>query len=204
EKVRANTVYVVGGTGFYFQAIEKGLYSVSQTPPELKEEIENWLSTPEGLEAGYRELKGLDPEATAKISEQDAYRIGRALELIRCEKKTLTQIQKEFAEQAKPFPYPLKKIGIHLTREQLEPRIQARTKKMLEHGLIEEVEALMKKGLETWAPLRSVGYKETVQFLKENKSRQWLYDEICLRTLQLAKKQKTWFKRDPQIEWLTP
>lgn len=207
EKVRSTgvqTIYVVGGTGFYFQALEKGLFPVSQTPPELKADIETWLSSPEGLAEGYRELQKLDPEAAAKISSADAYRIGRAFELIRHEKKSLSQIQKDFAAQAVPFPYPLKKIGLNLSREELAPRISARTQTMLAGGLIEEVESLLKRGLDEWAPLKSVGYKEAVQFIRDNKSREWLVDEITLRTLQLAKKQKTWFKRDNEIEWLRP
>lgn len=204
HKISADKIIVVGGTGFYFQALEKGLFDVAEVAPELKAEIEEWLSSEEGLKEAYAELIKLDPRAAEKISSQDAYRIGRAFELMRSENKTLTQIQGEFQEKGWPFPYPYAKMGLSLGREDLVPLIQRRTEKMIHEGLVDEVEGLLREGLRDWAPLRSVGYKETIQFIEEKKSLQWLREEICLRTLQLAKKQRTWFKRDAEAKWFHP
>ena len=73
---------------------------------------------------------------------------------------------------------------------------------MLELGLVDEVKGLLSQGLESWAPLQSVGYKEVLMMLKENKNEAWLKEEIIKNTMRLAKKQRTWFQRDPEILWL--
>lgn len=72
---------------------------------------------------------------------------------------------------------------------------------MLEVGLIEEVKSCLDQGLENWAPLSSVGYKECLQFLKENQNQDWLLEEIIKSTMKLTKKQKTWFQRDKDLTW---
>lgn len=194
-------VFVVGGTGFYYQAIEKGMYPVRQTPPEIQKEVAEILKTPEGAQSLYEELQRRDPEAASKIHPQDHYRLGRAMELIRAEGKSLTQIQKEFAEKQTPFPYPLLKIGLRWEREELRRRVQSRTEKMLQAGLVEEVRALVARGFAGWAALQSVGYKEVLEYLKGGRSEDWLREEIVQNTMGLAKKQRTWFQRDPEIRW---
>ncbi|MGZ3797733.1 MAG: tRNA (adenosine(37)-N6)-dimethylallyltransferase MiaA, partial [Pseudobdellovibrionaceae bacterium] len=202
EKLPAESpVFVVGGTGFYFQAIEKGMYPVRKTSPEIQNQIASILKNPEGAKELYAEFQRLDPEAAKKIHPQDHYRLGRAMELIRSEGKTLTQIQKEFNERQAPFPYPLLKLGLRWDREVLRQRVILRTQKMLDAGLVREVEDLLRRGFEDWPALQSVGYKETIQFLTEGKSSQWLFENIVQNTMGLAKRQRTWFQRDPAIHW---
>ncbi len=75
---------------------------------------------------------------------------------------------------------------------------------MLKKGLIEETKSAIDQGWRDWAPLRSVGYKETVDFLDQKISREELGSEITLHTQQLAKKQRTWFKRDKEVKWFHP
>lgn len=194
--------FVVGGTGFYFQAIEKGLYPVRQTPVEIQKEVAEILKTEEGVKALYEEFQRLDPEAALKIHPQDHYRLGRAMELIRAEGKSLSQIQKEFSEKQKPFPYPLLKLGLRWEREALRERVQRRTEKMLKAGLVEEVQNLVARGFGKWSALQSVGYKEVLEYLREGHSESWLKEAIVQNTMGLAKKQRTWFQRDAQIVWL--
>jgi len=194
--------WVVGGTGFYFQALEKGMYPVRHVKPEIKERVAQEMEAPGGLASLYAELLNRDPEAARKIASQDAYRIGRAIELIRGEGKTVSEIQKNFSEMATPFPYPLLKVGIQRSREELVQKISLRTNKMIQDGLVEEVQGLLRKGLRNWAPLSSVGYKETVQMLESKGSQSWLLEEINRNTIRLTKKQRTWFRRDPQIHWI--
>ncbi|WP_413287902.1 tRNA (adenosine(37)-N6)-dimethylallyltransferase MiaA [Bdellovibrio sp. HCB337] len=193
--------FVVGGTGFYFQAIEKGMYPVRQTPPEIQKEIADILTTEEGAKKLFEEFQRFDPEAAQKIHPQDHYRLGRAMELIRAEGKSLTQIQKEFADTQAPFPYPLLKIGLRWDREVLKERVKLRTQKMLDAGLIQEVKDLVARGYGEWSALQSVGYKEVLEYLRDGKSEQWLFDEIVQNTMGLAKRQRTWFQRDPNIHW---
>lgn len=202
EQLPENTpAFVVGGTGFYFQAIEKGMYPVRQTPPEIQKEIAAILTTEEGAKQLYAEFRQRDPEAAQKIHAQDHYRLGRAMELIRAEGKTLTQIQKEFADLQAPFPYPLLKIGLRWERETLKKRVELRTRKMIEAGLIAEVQELVNRGFASWSALQSVGYKEALEFLQENRDETWLFEEIVKNTMGLAKKQRTWFQRDADIHW---
>lgn len=194
-------VFVVGGTGFYFMAIEKGMYPVLPVSDEIKQTVDREMQTPGGPEKMYQELLAKDPEYGEKIHLSDHYRIGRAIELIRSQGKSVTQIQKEFAESRTPFPFPLLKIGPSWDREKLKERIDLRTKKMIESGLIEEVRGLQDEGLETWAPMSSVGYKETLSYLRNEISRDVLQEEIAKNTRQLAKRQRTWFQRDKDIHW---
>ena len=203
-KGRVPVAFVVGGTGFYFQALEKGMYSIGPSNPEVQKLIEQELNAdPAAL---YRELQEKDPVAARKISPADHYRIGRALEIIRTHGKTLTKIQQEFEEQRALFPYPLLKLGIKASREDLAPRVLARTKSMLAKGLLAEVEGLLKAGFREWAPLESVGYKEAKDYLTGRSTAQneeELEGLINTATFQLAKKQRTWFQRDQEVNWAT-
>jgi len=117
----------------------------------------------------------------------------------------MTQIQKKFEEAGKKdFPYLSHKMGLHLERSELLPLVESRTESMLKEGLIEEVEGLSKRGFEDWSPLNSVGYKEVKAFLSGKLKQSELKQEISLATMKLAKKQRTWFKRDPDIHWFHP
>ncbi|WP_374079633.1 tRNA (adenosine(37)-N6)-dimethylallyltransferase MiaA [Bdellovibrio bacteriovorus] len=196
-------VFVVGGTGFYFMAIEKGMYPVLPVSAEIQKTVAEELQTPGGAEKLHQELLQNDPEYGAKIHLSDHYRIGRAIELIRSQGKSVTQIQAEFAESRSEFPFPLLKIGPSWDREVLKDRIALRTQKMLDQGLVKEVQGLLDEGLESWAPMSSVGYKETIAFVKGELTQEELFEEISKNTRQLAKRQRTWFQRDKDIHWFS-
>lgn len=205
EKIPVETpIFLVGGTGFYFQAIEKGMFEIAPVSDELKMQIVTEMSLPGGPERLYKELSEKDPAATEKIFPKDHYRIGRALELLRSQGgRTLSEIRKEFESQATPFPYLYRKVMPEWPREILSERIFLRTQKMLKAGLIEEVQSLLNEGLESWAPLQSVGYLETIEYLKrigtsEALTREELTNLIATKTRQLAKRQRTWFQRDAE------
>lgn len=221
-------VIVVGGTGFYFQAIEKGMYPLEELSPEIREKVEEELKTQVGRDNLYAELKSADPQYAQKISINDSYRLARAIEIIRGHKKTVTEVQSEFSN--KKLLNPLK-IGVHWESDELRKRISNRVDKMISDGLVDEVKDLLSLNLEDWAPLKSVGYKETIDYLKsdinlsksssgdgsstgnENGSGSLkpksdelklveLKQLITMHTAQLAKKQKTWFQRDKEIIWI--
>lgn len=202
-KDKYSLIFVVGGTGFYFQAIEKGMYPVLGIDPVLRDKIATHLKEdPLGL---YELLKKQDPDYAQKISPQDHYRLGRAMEILWGEGKTVTQVKKDFENKEKNFPYPLLKLGVTLSKELLLLRVQQRTEKMLKKGLVKEVEDLIRAGWGSWEALSSVGYKETLAYLQgQYKSREELAKMITQGTMQLIKKQKTWFRRDPEIYWLEP
>lgn len=205
EKIKSqySLIFVVGGTGFYFQALEKGMYPVLGVSQELRLKISQRLqSNPQDL---YRELQERDPVYAQKISPQDHYRLGRAMEIIWGENKTVTQVKSEFENREKSLPYPLLKLGVHLSKPELQKRVEVRTQKMLNAGLIQEVQKLRQDGWGDWEALRSVGYKETMDFLDGRLGSQTDLEKIIIQgTMQLIKKQKTWFRRDNEIQWVEP
>ncbi len=203
EKIPAEqVVFLVGGSGFYFQAVEKGLFPVGKASPELREELESELKLPQGAEKLFKELQEKDPESALKISINDHYRLVRALEIIRAENTTLTEIKRSFSEQATKPDYRILKIGLGCSREELWKRIHIRAEEMVKSGLRQEVQGLLDQGLGEWAPLSSVGYMQARASIREAHSDAWLIESITVATRQLSKKQKTWFKRDKEIFWI--
>jgi tRNA dimethylallyltransferase len=192
-------VFGVGGSGFYIQALEKGMFDVPKPDPETDAGVRREAAE-KGMVFMYRSLEQLDPEYAEKISPNDAYRILRALIIIRETGKKVSELQRDF--KGEPFPFPLLKLGLSPSREELLPRIRKRTHEMLKAGLVGEVKALMDEGFGEWPALMSVGYKECRAFLRGEISEEKLAQAIVEKTMQLAKKQKTWFKRDKEIHWL--
>lgn len=197
---------IVGGTGFYVQALEKGMYNVPQIQPELKQQIEDEIKE-YGNEKAYKELIDFDPET--KIHINDAYRIGRALELKRAFNLKMSELKiqallNDDSETKFKLPFPFIKIGVDVDREVLVSNIAKRTKKMLQAGFIDEVKALLDEGYSDWAPMNSVGYSEVKEFLAGRIAQADLEEMINQSTRQLTKKQKTWFKRDPETKWVNP
>lgn len=190
-------MYIVGGSGFYIQALEKGLFEIPDVEAKIKEDVRN-----ESIERLYQELKAKDPKYAEKVKPQDSYRIRRAVEVIRGTTKTFTHFRESF--KSEKFPYPIFKIGLRLPKVQLVEQIKRRVVTMLGNGLIEETRGLLEKNLEEWPALKSVGYKECVQHLKNEIDATELENAIVHSTTQLAKRQSTWFKRDMDIHWFDP
>jgi tRNA dimethylallyltransferase len=199
---RRKPIFVVGGSGFYLQALEKGMFSAPAANPQIVAKWTEYL-TKCGQQDLHAELVCRDPVYAAKIPDADTYRIIRALTLFEETGKSMRMIQDEFDEikKQKSMPWPHLKIGLSLSRAQLRDRVRARVQAMRTAGLEQEVADLVKDGFSDWGPMSSVGYKETLQYLKDQVSAtQWL-ENIETSTMQLAKKQMTWFKRDPSIFW---
>lgn len=222
-----SVVFVVGGTGFYFQALEKGMFEIGASNEQVKAQVEQELKQVGGPERLFAELKSMDPQTAEKISMNDHYRLGRFVEIIRSHGLPVSQLQENLKLKQRPFPYPLLKLGIWMERDQLEPIVKVRTEKMLQAGWLTEVKNIIKKYPQAvtaegvWAPLESVGYYQVLEFLQQQKlledsieassvrlshftkeQLQALSQSINTATLQLTKKQRTWFKRDKDIHWL--
>jgi tRNA dimethylallyltransferase len=194
---------VVGGTGFYLQALEKGMYSTGPVNSEILKKIEAQLADGQA-EQLWRELNAVDPETAVKISINDHYRLGRAMEIYRGHKRIPSEVRKEFRESQRLFPYPLMKLRLRCERSWLADRIAKRIHQWMQQGWVDEVRDLLDQGLENWAPLASVGFLEVKQSLlaATGFKQSELEALICTRTLQLAKKQRTWFQRDPEMHVL--
>ncbi len=195
-------IFVVGGTGFYFMAIEKGMYPVLPVPEGVKRQVADEMNEVKGPLRLLLEVQQVDPEYGARLHLADHYRIGRAVELIRSQGKSITQIQNDFERSRVEFPHDLLKVAPFWERAILTERIERRTRLMLQKGLIEEVRGLVDQRLSEWSPLRSVGYREVVSALSGLIDETKLCAEISRSTKQLAKRQQTWFQRDQQLNWL--
>lgn len=194
----ATPLFIVGGTGFYIQALEKGMYDVEPVPAEIRNQIESELLK-DGAEKLYLELKTKDPKT--QIHVNDHYRLVRALEIIRFTGKTPTDLKNNANLNKNHLQFPHIKIGFDFEKNILEENVRLRTKQMIKNGIIDETQFFLKQKMDQWAPLASVGFKETVQYLNEGKDQEWLFENIVKGTMGLIKKQKTWFKRDQTILW---
>lgn len=192
-------VFGVGGSGFYIQALEKGMFDVPKPDPQIDALVRAECASLEPSQV-YQKLVSLDPEYAEEISPNDSYRIVRALVIIRDSGKKVSELKREFRPQV--FPFPILKLGINPSREELLPRVEKRTAEMLEAGLLEEVAQLVRDGFADWPALQSVGYREALKHLNGEIVAKDLQAQIVEKTMQLAKKQRTWFKRDIEIEWL--
>ncbi len=194
---------VVGGSGFYIQALERGMYPLLKVEDNIRlkvrEDFENL-----GGEKLWLELQALDPESAQKISPKDSYRTMRALEVLRSGQKSMLKAHDEFKNQESELHknFIVKKIALDLDRDHLRGRVQLRTEQMLSNHWIEEVQTLRARGLAEWSPMKSVGYFEISEFLNEKMKRHELNEKIVTSTMQLAKKQRTWFRRDLETHWI--
>jgi len=183
---------VVGGTGFYIKAL---LYGLLETPP-ASEEVRRELSKLP-TEALYRELLSVDPEYARRIGEKDRKRIIRALEVYRLTGKPLSSF-KIWSEKPR---YPFLGYFLYRNRPELYRRIEDRVDSQVERGLLSEAEWLLKFGEDTTA-FQALGYKEMVDYLKGKKSLEEAVKTLKKRTKEFAKRQFTWFRKEPGFKWV--
>jgi tRNA dimethylallyltransferase len=182
-----------GGTGFYIQAVVDGII-IPRVKPDWKLRVELEKQSTEEL---FTQLKKLDPHRAKTIESKNKRRLIRAVEIIMTTKKPVPAISK------KPLPYSVLMVGINLPKQELEKRIEKRVKRMLKMGLEKEVKILVEKYGWGIPALQTIGYQEWKDYWKGNIKKRELIDLIVLRTKQFAKRQLTWFKRDPNIHWLS-
>ncbi|MBD2000956.1 tRNA (adenosine(37)-N6)-dimethylallyltransferase MiaA [Leptolyngbya sp. FACHB-541] len=184
---------LVGGTGLYIRAITQGL-QIPRVPPQAK--LRSQLQAL-GQPQCYAFLKQIDPVSAQKIHLNDAVRTLRALEVYYTTGKPISQQQGEH-----PPSYPILQIGLDcVTLDRLAQRIEQRTQQMLDAGLIAEVTQLCQKYGYDLPLLNTLGYQEVKQYLTGDISLQAAKEQIVLHTRQFAKRQRTWFHGDRQIEW---
>ena len=197
---RHKRVLLVGGSGLYLKALTRGMFKAPPSDLYIKNQIEEEMKT-KGAASLYEELQKVDPEIAKTIHPHDRYRIIRALEVFRVSGKKFS----DYREKHKPNgESKFIKMGLQVERAGLHKRIEQRTKKMLEQGLIEEVKGLSQKYLLSCKPFKSVGYKETLLFLENKISYNDLEIQITQETRALARRQMTWFRGDQEIQWCEP
>jgi tRNA dimethylallyltransferase len=197
EKLKnKNVIILVGGTGFYLQALIKGMYDIPKIPSNIKERLKLELKE-SGKDHLYERLNSIDSSYAAQISSQDTYRVLRGLEIFEGTGKTPSEIRNLF--KAQPPEFNVIQIGLNLKKEALKARILLRTEKMLKSGLVDEVKNLIEKYGADIKPLSSVGYREVKDFLIMALDENQLASKINESTVKLVKRQLTWFSRDCRV-----
>ncbi|WRH67350.1 MAG: tRNA (adenosine(37)-N6)-dimethylallyltransferase MiaA [Planktothrix sp. GU0601_MAG3] len=185
-------ILLVGGTGLYIKSIVRGM-KIPRVAPEL--ELRSQL---EGLGQVqcYQILQQIDPMAAQKIHGNDRVRTLRALEVYYITGRPISEQQGE-----NPPEYPILQIGLNCEPEVLIHRIQKRTEDMIERGFVQEVENLCQKYGTDLSLLGTLGYQEIKQYLAGDISLETAKELIVLHTRQFAKRQRTWFRAIPEIQW---
>jgi tRNA dimethylallyltransferase len=183
---------LVGGTGLYIRSIVQGMKIPKVLPQlELRSQLESL-----GQSQLYPMLQQVDPVATQKIHPHDLVRTLRALEVYYVTGIPISQQQGE-----NPPPYPILQIGLDCDAHAIGDRIGRRTEQMITDGLVAEVEYLCQKYGSDLSLLNTLGYKEIKQYLAGEISLATAKELTILHTRQFAKRQRTWFRADSQIEW---
>lgn len=193
---------LVGGTMFYFHALEFGLSDLPSADPEIRERL-SAEAAQSGWEVLHRRLQAVDPPSAARIHPNDAQRIQRALEIHELTGQSLSDLAS--ATQRASLPYRLIKIALWpQDRSKLHARIEQRFHLMLEQGFLSEVEKLYTRGdLKPDMPsVRTVGYRQAWEYLTEKVSYSQMTERAIAATRQFAKRQITWLRRYPDIHVL--
>ena len=198
---KGKTPIVVGGTGLYVNSLIYGIdYQDMEYDKEYRNKLMEKAETEEGLKSLYEEALKIDPEAMEKISPNDKKRITRVLEIYK--QTGMTKTKQEELSRLKEIKYDYRVFAITMPREELYERINLRVDLMIKDGLIEEVESLLKKYKNFPTAMQGLGYKEVVEYLNGEYSKEEMIDKIKQETRHYAKRQLTWFRRNKEIIWL--
>ena len=194
----SNYALMSGGSMMYIDAVCDGIDDIPTIDDITRETMKRRLEE-EGLEKLCEELQRLDPEYYAIVDRQNPKRVVHALEICTMTGKTYTSFRKR---EKKQRPFKIIKIGLNLDRDELYHRINVRVDQMMQQGLLKEAESVY--ALRKQNALNTVGYKELFIYLEG----QWPLEEAIERikgnTRRYARKQLTWYKKDPNIRWFHP
>lgn len=196
---RGKLPIVVGGTGLYLRALLEGLFPGPERSEELRERLRQRV---EQRGSGYLHslLHRLDPAAAAKVHARDTPKLIRAIEICIASRQKMTDMWKRGRDPLTGFR--VLRLGLNPDRDQLYQRINARAQRMFECGLAEETQRLLEKYGEAARPLSSLGYKQAVQLLRREIDRNGAVAAAQRAHRNYAKRQMTWFRREPDVRWL--
>jgi tRNA dimethylallyltransferase len=198
-KQRENLPIVVGGTGLYLRALLDGLFAGPQRSEELRERLRARM---ESRGSGYlhRILRRLDRAAAEKIHANDAPKVIRAIEVCLVSRQKMTDRWQQGREPLRGFR--ILRLGLDPDRKILYERINRRAQQMFDAGLIEETRRLLEAyGNAAW-PLSPLGYKQAAQHLRGEVTREQAVLAAQQAHRNYAKRQMTWFRREPDVHWL--
>jgi tRNA dimethylallyltransferase len=200
-RLRRKLAVITAGTGLYLRALLEGLADAPARSEELRERLRK-TARRSGPVRLHRILARLDPEASSRIAERDTQKVIRALELRLLTRKTVGEIHR--GGRTPLEGYSILKIGLLPPRVALYARIDSRVKNMMAAGWLNEVRRLIALGIpEDAKPFEFIGYSQFRQHLAEQISLAEAIRSIQQATRNLAKRQITWFRREPGVTWLS-
>jgi tRNA dimethylallyltransferase len=194
--------FIVGGTGLYIRSLLGGLVELPPSDPMLRERLHLECDL-KGAPKLHQQLARLDPERAESIHPNDRLRIIRALEIIEQTRQPASDLVKQhrFGNQE----FLALKLCLQVEKEQLYDRINARSEKMIDCGLVEETKRLMKKG---YGPhlksMTAIGYRHILKYLQGEWSLQKATETLKRDTRRYAKRQMTWFRAEPDMIHMVP
>ncbi|MGB9804085.1 tRNA (adenosine(37)-N6)-dimethylallyltransferase MiaA [Desulfofundulus sp.] len=197
---RGKLPLLVGGTGLYVRSvIEPYHFTSAGVDEDFRRELAKEAEE-KGPQAVYRRLLEVDPETAVRVHPNNLKRVIRALEVYHLTGRPMSSALRQVGE--KP-PYKLLIVGLTMDRQSLYRRIEVRVDRMMEMGLVEEVKGLLERGYSPrLTSMQGLGYKEIIAYLQGLCSLDEAVYLLKRNTRRFAKRQFTWFKRDPRINWV--
>lgn len=193
-----NVIIMVGGTGLYIKAFCEGFDAIPEIEPLIRQQIcDNYEKN--GISWLQNQLKEKDPEFYQSGEMKNPQRMMRALEVIESTGNSILFFRKGKKLKRE---FSITKIGLELPKDELVSRINRRVDKMMEEGLLHEVIGL--SPYKSLNALQTVGYSELFNYLDGKISLEEAIERIKINTRQYAKRQLTWFRKDPEIKWFGP
>ena len=197
---RNKRVMAVGGAGLYFRGLIDGLFEGPGGDAEIRAKLQREADE-HGNIALHERLRRCDPEAANRIHPNNRVKVIRALEVYELTGQPISALQQQW-KMNKPR-YLFRAFGLNMPREVLYRRIEERVDQMVEIGLIEEVKGLLDQGYpRSCVAMQSFGYKELIDHLDGKRTLDEAIALLKQNTRRFAKRQLTWFRNDPRIEWL--
>ena len=198
---RGKSPIIVGGTGLYMDALIRGNAFAPCPSTGRREELEA-LAASQGIEAVIEKLQKVDPESAARLHPSDQKRIVRAMEVYLETGMTITEHNRK-TQEIPPKYHPIRFALTDRQRQTLYDRIDRRVDTMVEAGLIEEIQGLLARGIpEKCTAMQAIGYKEFVAALHGACSLEEAAGQVKQSSRRYAKRQLTWFRRNPENIWL--
>lgn len=198
-KSRGHLPILVGGTGLYLRALLEGLFPGPPRSDGLRERLREQAKA-HGPNYLHRVLQRLDKPAAENIHANDTPKLIRAIEVCLASRQKMTELWRQRRDGLRGFS--ILRIGLDPDRQALYERINQRAGKMFDQGLIEETKRLVEKYGGAVAPLSSLGYKQAGQFLRGEVTREQALQAAQQAHRNYAKRQMTWFRREPEVHWL--
>ena len=196
---RNKPIIAVGGTALYIKALLYGLFEGPGSDEQIRAQLRKRAET-EGLEQLYRELSQIDPIIAERVSHNDAKRIIRALEVYQLTGKPISSLQKQWNTYNRRYGWTI--VGLRRDKAEENKRINARVKKMIADGLVDEVRSLLAEERPLSQQARcAIGYAEIIDYLNGRMSLEDATELIKKNTRRLAKNQRSWFKTFQNINW---